>query len=68
MSLPITKDNCWIETSRVAGDVAADEKGHPGEPVPIDLFTASASGFDPDITPAAAEFQLERVASAPCTR
>ncbi len=48
---------------RVAGDVAADEKDHPGEPVPIDLVTASASGLDPDITPAAAKFQLERVAS-----
>lgn len=47
---------------RVKGDVAALHAEHPGVPVPIDLVTASASGFDPDISPAAAEFQLARVA------
>jgi K+-transporting ATPase ATPase C chain len=47
---------------RVKGDVAADHVENPGVPVPIDLVTASASGLDPDITPAAADFQLARVA------
>lgn len=47
---------------RVEGEVAADRAENPGVPVPIDLVTTSASGFDPDITPAAAQFQLTRVA------
>jgi potassium-transporting ATPase KdpC subunit len=47
---------------RVAGDVTALQLDHPNTDVPIDLVTASASGLDPDITPAAAEFQVARIA------
>ena len=47
---------------RVNGDVARLQAENPGQPVPIDLVTTSASGLDPDITPAAAEFQVPRLA------
>lgn len=50
--------------NRVKGDVSAAQADNPGTPVPIDLVTTSASGFDPEITPANAEFQLLRVAKA----
>lgn len=49
---------------RVKGDVATAQAENPGTPVPIDLVTASASGLDPEISPAAAAFQLSRVAKA----
>lgn len=47
---------------RVKQDVATLQKENPGQPVPVDMVTTSASGLDPDITPAAAYFQVPRVA------
>jgi potassium-transporting ATPase KdpC subunit len=47
---------------RVRTDVAGNQADNPGQPVPVDLVTASASGLDPDISSAAAEFQVSRVA------
>jgi K+-transporting ATPase ATPase C chain len=49
---------------RVKGDVATAQQENPGTPVPIDLVTASASGLDPEISPASAAFQFPRVAKA----
>ncbi|MGB8511154.1 MAG: potassium-transporting ATPase subunit KdpC [Pyrinomonadaceae bacterium] len=47
---------------RVRADVAKLQAENPGRPVPIDLVTSSASGLDPHLSPAAVEFQVERVA------
>jgi len=46
----------------VTANVEAARKENPNAPVPIDLVTTSASGFDPHISPAAADFQIPRVA------
>ena len=47
---------------RVRADVAALHQENPSEPIPVDLLTTSASGLDPDISPAAADFQIPRIA------
>jgi K+-transporting ATPase ATPase C chain len=49
---------------RINTAVATYQKQNPGKPVPIDLVTTSASGFDPDISPAAALYQVHTVATA----
>jgi K+-transporting ATPase ATPase C chain len=48
----------------VTAAVDAAQKANGGGPVPVDLVTTSASGLDPDISPAAAEYQVARVAAA----
>lgn len=46
----------------VIANVEAARKENPNVPVPVDLVTTSASGFDPHLSPAAADFQVPRVA------
>jgi potassium-transporting ATPase KdpC subunit len=49
---------------RVKADAVTLQAENPGQPIPVDLITMSASGLDPEISPAAAEFQVPRVARA----
>jgi K+-transporting ATPase ATPase C chain len=50
--------------ARVNGDVAKLQAENSDAAIPVDLVTTSGSGLDPDISPAAAQFQIRRVASA----
>jgi potassium-transporting ATPase KdpC subunit len=47
---------------RIQADAKTLHDENPSQPVPVDLITTSASGLDPEISPAAAEFQVPRVA------
>jgi potassium-transporting ATPase KdpC subunit len=47
---------------RIQADATTLHQEHPDQLIPVDLITTSASGLDPDISPAAAEFQIARVA------
>ena len=53
-----------VLVDRIKDDTKKLQAENPSTPIPIDLVTTSASGLDPDITPAAAEFQVPRVAKA----
>jgi K+-transporting ATPase ATPase C chain len=50
--------------TRIQGDIDKLHAENPKAPVPIDMVTTSGSGLDPDISPAAAGFQIPRVARA----
>jgi K+-transporting ATPase ATPase C chain len=48
--------------ARVQADADRLQAENPGVPIPVDLLTSSGSGLDPHISPAAAEFQVPRIA------
>jgi potassium-transporting ATPase KdpC subunit len=68
MTLQLPPSSNWsqLESERSQNELRADVEKlrmkNPGASVPIDLVTASGSGLDPEISPAAAEFQIPRVA------
>ena len=55
-----TSQKLFETNVKTAADALREE--NPNAPIPVDLVTASASGLDPHITPAAAAFQIPRVA------
>jgi K+-transporting ATPase ATPase C chain len=58
--------NLGLSSAKLVARIAADTKtasaDNPGTPVPVELVEASGSGLDPDISPAAAFYQVDRVA------
>jgi K+-transporting ATPase ATPase C chain len=56
-----TSQKLFETNVKTAADALREE--NPNTPIPVDLVTASSSGLDPHITPAAAEFQVSRVSS-----
>ena len=60
---PASEEYEALVAERVEQLRAADPE-KAGEPIPVDLVTCSASGLDPHISPAAAEYQVSRIARA----